>query len=294
MHAVLNDALVQKTLHLPKIPWKSSAGPVHAGSTSASSADCGGASPMVPRSQKTAQMASSSFFCPAGGEVEGAQRSGALFVYLRRLQSQTWECREEVLLIGCLVHCEWGVGWGWGWRGLPISALEALAGYWGRVLGPVCHAGRVCYVLCRRSGVTWTAPPHIVRDVSGCSSPDQVVSPPVGGKGPSLSLGLTVDQSVHDESQPEASPILFPCPGSPGGLRGCISSSFGQPGPVHFSTFSSGRKGGGSSQRDPQSLHDSSRSPLAGEEVVRRPSPSTDPTTSGASVVGPVVAAAPL
>ena len=34
--------------------------------------------------------------------------------------------------------------------------------------------------------------------------------------------------------------------------------------------------------------------PLAREGVVRRPSPSTDPTTSGASVVGPVVAAAPL
>ena len=34
--------------------------------------------------------------------------------------------------------------------------------------------------------------------------------------------------------------------------------------------------------------------PLAREGLVRRPSPSTDPTTSGASVVGPVVAAASL
>ena len=61
-----------------------------------------------------------------------------------------------------------------------------------------------------------------------------------------------------------------------------------------FSTLSSRRKGGGSSQRDSQSLHDSSRPPLAGEGVVRRTVTSTDPTTSGASMVGPVVAAAPL
>ena len=52
--------------------------------------------------------------------------------------------------------------------------------------------------------------------------------------------------------------------------------------------------GGGSSQRDPQSLHDSGRTPLARERVVHRPSLSADPTTSGASLVGPVVAAAPL
>ena len=61
-----------------------------------------------------------------------------------------------------------------------------------------------------------------------------------------------------------------------------------------FPPFSSSRKGGGSSQKDTQSLHDSDRPPLAGEGVVRRPVTSTDPTTSGTSVVGPVVAAAPL
>ena len=81
---------------------------------------------------------------------------------------------------------------------------------------------------------------------------DQVI----GTERPASSLWLAVDRSVRDESQREASPILFPRPGSPGGLRGCVSSSLGQPGPVRFSTLSSGRKGGGSSQRDPQSLHD--------------------------------------
>ena len=51
MRAALNDAFVQRKLHPPKIPCKSSAGPSKAGSSSASSADHGGASPMVPRSQ---------------------------------------------------------------------------------------------------------------------------------------------------------------------------------------------------------------------------------------------------
>ena len=73
-----------------------------------------------------------------------------------------------------------------------------------------------------------------------------------------------------------------------------VSSSLGQPGPVRVSTLSSGRKGGGSSQRDTQSLHDSGCPPLAGEGVVRRPSSSTDSTTSGTSVVVPIVAANPL
>ena len=45
---------------------------------------------------------------------------------------------------------------------------------------------------------------------------------------------------------------------------------------------------------NPKSLHDSGCPLLAREGVVRRPSPSTDPTTSGAFVVGPVAVAAPL
>ena len=80
---------------------------------------------------------------------------------------------------------------------------------------------------------------------------DRVVSPPSGSERPASSLGLVVDRPVHDELQREASSVLFPCPGSPGGLRGCVLSSLGQPGAVRISTLSSGRKGGGSSQRDP-------------------------------------------
>ena len=59
IRAASNDTLVQRTLHPPKIPRKSSAGPVNAGSSSASSADRGGTSPMVPRSQSQASTAPS-------------------------------------------------------------------------------------------------------------------------------------------------------------------------------------------------------------------------------------------
>ena len=121
-----------------------------------------------------------------------------------------------------------------------------------------------------------------------------MVSPPSGGESPASSLALAVDRPIHDELQREASPVLFPCPRSPDSLRGCVPSTLGQPGPLCVSTLSSGRKGGGLSQRDSQSLHDSGRPALAREGVVRRPSTSADPTTSGASVVGPGVAVSPL
>ena len=72
-----------------------------------------------------------------------------------------------------------------------------------------------------------------------------MVSPPADGKRSASALGLTVDRFVRNESQRDASPILFPRPGSPGNLRGCVLSSLGQPRPVCVSTLSSGRKGGG-------------------------------------------------
>ena len=52
--------------------------------------------------------------------------------------------------------------------------------------------------------------------------------------------------------------------------------------------------GCGSSQRDPKSLHDSGRPSLAGKGVVCGSPPSADPTTSGATSMGPAASAAPL
>ena len=61
MCAASNDALVQQTLHPPKMPRKSSAGPSKAGSSSASSADRGGVSLVVSRLQQQASTAPSSY-----------------------------------------------------------------------------------------------------------------------------------------------------------------------------------------------------------------------------------------
>ena len=127
----------------------------------------------------------------------------------------------------------------------------------------------------------------------GSGHKDRVVSPPAGGNRSASCLGLPVAGLVHDAPEREASAMLFPRPGSPCSLRGCVSPSLGQPGRVRVSALSTGRAGSGQSQRDPQSLHDPGHSSLAREGVVRRPSP-TDPTTSRATLVELAVGAAPL
>ena len=60
MRAASNDALVQRTLHPPKIHRKSSAGPSKAGSSSSASADHSSVSPVVSRSQQQASTTPSS------------------------------------------------------------------------------------------------------------------------------------------------------------------------------------------------------------------------------------------
>ena len=87
-----------------------------------------------------------------------------------------------------------------------------------------------------------------LRSLLGSSHRDRVVSAPAGDNCSAACLGFPVTGLVHDAPQREASPILFPRPRSPGGLRGCISPSLGQPGRVRISTLSAGRAGGGQSQ----------------------------------------------
>ena len=102
---------------------------------------------------------------------------------------------------------------------------------------------------------------------------------------------IGTEWSLH----PQVARALLRCWGSPSIDLLATEDAFRHPwdNPDLY-TLSFSRKGCSSSQRDPQSLHDSGRPPLAGETVVRRPSPSTDPTTSHAALVGPVVAASPL
>ena len=91
-------------------------------------------------------------------------------------------------------------------------------------------------------GTEWSLHPRVARDLLR--------------RWGSLSIDLFAT-SFHAKP----SPILFPSPGSPGSLRGCVSPSLGQPGSLRVSALFSGRTGGGSSQRDPKSLHDSGRPP---------------------------------
>ena len=94
--------------------------------------------------------------------------------------------------------------------------------------------------------------------------------------------------------QRETAPVLLACPGSPGRLQGCVSTSLGRPGPVRVPSISSGQPGDRSCLRVVVGRDDSGRIPLAREEVVRRFAASTDPTTSRPALVGQSASAAPL
>ena len=128
---------------------------------------------------------------------------------------------------------------------------------------------------------------------SRASSRDRVVSPPSGGEVTASCLGQSVDRPLCDVPQRESAPVLFVSPGSPGHLRGCVSTSLGRPGPVCVPSLSSGRSGDRPCPRVVAGCNDSGRTPLAREGVVRRPS-SADPTTSRPALVGQPAPAAPL
>ena len=110
---------------------------------------------------------------------------------------------------------------------------------------------------------------------TGC----RMVPPPAGGEETDLNLGVPVAGLVCDVSQCEAAPVVLSNPEPPGRLRGCLLSPLEQPRHVRVSSFPPG-------QRDPKSLDDPGRPSLAGESLVRRPSPPPDPTTSGTPPVG--------
>ena len=138
MRATLNDALVHWTLHPPKIPRISSAGPSKAGSTSASSADCGGASPVVPRSQYLASTAPFSSSTQQGRkrqERKGTVRHGALFGGSGRSGGKCQNAGVKVVLTVFRLCCGWGacLSAPWGhWQSLGAASwmLSALwAGY---------------------------------------------------------------------------------------------------------------------------------------------------------------------
>ena len=130
--------------------------------------------------------------------------------------------------------------------------------------------------------------------LSRASCRDRVVSSPSGGEVTASHLGQSVDRPLCDKPQRETAPVLLACPGSPGHLRECVSSSLGRPGPVCVPSLSSDRSGGHPCLRVIAARDDSGRTPLAREGVVRRLVASTDPTTSRPALVGQFASAAPL
>ena len=104
-----------------------------------------------------------------------------------------------------------------------------------------------------------------------------MVSPPSGGEVTASCLGQSVDQPLCDVPQRETDPVLLASPGSPGRLRGCVSTSLGRPGPVRVPSLSSGQSGDRPCPSVVAGCRDSGRTPLAREGVVRRLTASTDP-----------------
>ena len=114
-------------------------------------------------------------------------------------------------------------------------------------------------------------------------------SPPSGGEVTASCLGQYVERPLC-----ETAPVLLASPGSPGRLRGCVSTSLGQSGPVRVPSLSSGRSGDRLCPRVVASCEESGRTLLAREGVVRRLATSTDPTTSRPALVGQSASGAPL
>ena len=133
-----------------------------------------------------------------------------------------------------------------------------------------------------------------------CSQPsrascrDRVVSLPSGGESTFSCVGQSVNRPVCDLPQHEAAPVLLACPGSPGRLRGCVSSSLGRPGSVSVPSLCSGRSDDRPRPAVVACRDDFDRSSLAREGVVRRLAVSTDPTTPGSALLGQAASATPL
>ena len=143
-------------------------------------------------------------------------------------------------------------------------------------------------------------PPGTIERPRGPPQPPQpstsggMVPAPSGSEEDHPHLGVPDDRPIRNTPQCEASPVLLPDSRPSGRLRRCLPPPVERSRRVRVPTLRSGREGGGQSQRDPKSLHDSDRPPQAGEVLVRRPPPPADPTLSDTTSVGPSPTPTPL
>ena len=121
---------------------------------------------------------------------------------------------------------------------------------------------------------------------SGSGHCNGVDSPPSGGEGTPERVGLTVDRPVRFETQRSATGLLLPSPGRPGGSRGCVSASLGQPGCVRVSALCSAWKGTVMSTAVSKLFDDSGSSSLGRQGLVRGSTAPADASTSRSASVG--------
>ena len=121
---------------------------------------------------------------------------------------------------------------------------------------------------------------------SGSGHCNGVDSPPSGGEGTPELVGLAVDRPVRVETQRSATGLLLPSPGRPGGSRGCVSASLGQPGRVRVSTLCSAREGSVTSTAASKLFDDSGSSSLGRQGLVRGSTAPADASTSRSASVG--------
>ena len=294
MRAVASDALVQRTLHPPRIPRKPAASGQASGSTTARSgqASTSGAAQALKQSAASSSSGQSGgsirdtcsgstpvfgrvfvgLGCspPRSKRVRGVVRPGEVVAHqssqnegplpgasgFSRRCSRSPCDRDVRQLHGCGVRQQTGR------HGVEASMFvdqppSEMDGVFRRPSRSEVSSRRV-----QRPG-RCTQP-------SRASCGDRVVSPPSDGESTSSCVGQSVDRPVRDLPQREAAPILLACLGSTGRLRGCVSSSLGRPGPLRVPSLCSGRSGDRSRPTVIASRDDSGRTSLAREGVVRR------------------------
>ena len=122
----------------------------------------------------------------------------------------------------------------------------------------------------------------------------RMVTPSSGGERSTAQVGFPHPGPVCNTPQCQAAAVLLPDSGPSGSPRGCLPPPLEQPRRVCIPPLPPGREGSGAGQRDPKSLDDPRRTPLAREGMVCGPTPSPNPTSTSTAAVGLTAKSTPL